>query len=182
MPALQLPSKVEIVMTEKYCLVCSERFSFSEPRFSRVSNVDPVVALVGRDKSTDEWGFLDVELSLEEALWLAKVLKRHSVQALPIQGYYRQAGVALDMGRSTAQKYIDDIRRDRQDADFSDVETMHLPWALSNIAYGFISKSEKMRIEGKSPAGITVCVDRVSGEVLNPRKLLNIELMQMLAE
>ena len=182
MPALQLPSKAELVMTEKYCLVCSEHLSFSEPRFSRISNVDPVVALAGRDKSTDERGFLDVELSLEEALWLARVLKRHSIQALPMPIRYRQVGVALDAARSAAQKYIDDIRLDRRGTDFSDVEAMTLPWGLSKVAYGFISKSENMRIEGKSPAGITVCVDRVSGEVLNPRKLLNIELMQMLAE
>ncbi|WP_155288327.1 hypothetical protein [Ralstonia solanacearum] len=117
-------------MSEKYCLVCSECFSFSEARFSRISNVDPVVALIGREKSTDEAGFFDVELELVEALWLAKALKRYGIQALPVLICYRQAGVARSAARDVAQKYIDGIRFDRQDYDLSDVEEIYLPLAI----------------------------------------------------
>ncbi|MHA6912630.1 hypothetical protein ACQUJO_05740 [Ralstonia pseudosolanacearum] len=177
-----MPSKGEFIFSEKYCLVCAERFSFSEDRFSRISNVDPVVALIGRGKSTDDEGFLDVELALVEALWLAKTLKRYGIQALPIPAFYRKAGVALSVARAAAQKYVDGIRSIYQDSDLSNVEGISMPWAISKIAYGFISKSEKMRVEGRSPAGVTLCVDRVGGNILTPRDLLDIELVQMLID
>ncbi|WP_247539266.1 hypothetical protein [Ralstonia pseudosolanacearum] len=178
----QLPSKGEFIVSEKYCLVCADCFSFSEDRFSRVRNVDPVVALIGKEKSTDDDGFLDVELALVEALWLAKILKRYGIQAFPIPNIYRKAGVALNMAKGAAQKHVDDIRSSRQDSDLSNVEEIPLPWAISKMAYGFIAKSEKMRVEGRSPAGMTLCVDRVSGDVLSPRDLLDIELSQMLID
>ncbi|MHA6824101.1 hypothetical protein ACQUKI_21565 [Ralstonia pseudosolanacearum] len=169
-------------MPEKYCLVCSECFSFSEDRFSRVINVDPVVALIGGSKSTDHEGFLDVELALVEALWLAKTIKRYGIQALPIPAFYRKAEIALEMARGAAQKYVDGIRSGHQDGDLSSVEEISLPWAISKMAYGFIAKSEKMRVEGRSPAGMALCVDRVSGNILSPRDLLDIELTQMLID
>ncbi|WP_231409388.1 hypothetical protein [Ralstonia solanacearum] len=182
MTVSKLPSKHAIVSSEKYCLVCSERFSFSEDRFSRVSNVDPVFELTGKEKSTDEDGFLDADLTLAEALWLARILRGNGIRSVPVPACYRQIRITQDVAKDVARNHINRIRFDRPDVDCSDVEEISLPWAISRVAYGFISKSERMRIEGRSPAGLTLCVDRVSGRVLSPRELLNIELMQMLIE
>ena len=167
-------------MIDKYSLACSENFSFLEDKFSRICNVDPVVAIVGKEMSTNENGFLKAALTLSEALWLAKILNGYGIKALPVQSCYCQSGIGLKLARDVAQKYVDDMRAGCQEFDFSDAEEIFLPWAISKIAYGFLLKSEKMRAEDRAPAGMTLCIDKISGEIINSRTLLNIEIMHSL--
>lgn len=73
-------------------------------------------------------------------------------------------------------------RMQQPECDYADVQELPLSWWLSRIAYGFFSRSMRMLHDDICPPGLTLCIDRVSGEVLNERQLLNAELPVMLME
>jgi hypothetical protein len=137
---------------------------------------------VGSDVTTDARGFLNVELSLVEALWMTKVLRKAGLQARPIPKQYRGPAISQDAAERVAQDYVSRMRTERPELGLAEVHEVPLPWPIATLAYGFISKSEKLQSEGIVPPGLTICVDRISGMLMDDRALLESELMQMLIE
>lgn len=169
-------------METKFDICCVSRFSFSEPRFSRICAVDPVVRLIATDRVIDEDGYLGVSLSQLESLWLVKVLRRLGVDSYPVPEMYKSSNVSADKARFVAQEFVMRKRIQNPEYEYADAEEVAVAWWLSKIAYGYFSKSEKMLREGITPAGVTMCIDRVSGRILEERELINAELPIMLTE
>lgn len=169
-------------MEGKFDVFCSSKFSLAEPRFLRVCSVDPVMRLIGNKHTVGDDGYLGVRLTQLESLWLAKVLRRMGIDTYPVSERYKSPSISNMVARQVAQNFILERRLKQPEYEFTDVEEVALPWWLSQIAFGYISKSEKMKLDGISPAGITVCVDRVDGFILQEMQLLNAELAIMLIE
>ncbi|WP_035061395.1 hypothetical protein [Andreprevotia chitinilytica] len=169
-------------MEEKFDLICKSKFRLAEDRFSRLCRVDPVGRLIGADQAVGDDGFLGVSLSIVESLWLAKALKRLGVDVYPVAERYKVGHVPSSEAMKAAQHFVADERVRRPELNLADAVEISLPWPLSATAYGFISKSEEMKRDDIAPAGITISVDRVGGNVLQPYELLDFELKGLLIE
>lgn len=169
-------------MDNKFDIYCVTKFSLSESRFSRICAVDPVVRLIGDQHAINDDGYLGISISQFESLWLVKVLRRMGIQAYPVPERYKTSMISSSDAMQMAQGFITEKRTQRPDYEYGDVEEIPVSWWLSKIAYGYFSQSKKMMRDGISPAGITVCIDRSSGIVLQERELVNAELPIMLTE
>lgn len=173
---------MDTIMEEKFDLFCTIPFSLAEARFDRLCKVDPVIHLIGNQHEVSIDGFLGVSLSIQEGMWLAKVLKRLNIHTYPIAMRYKSAGVSRETAKNTAQQFIHHEQQDMPELAFADVADVPLPWWLIKMAYGFIVKSEQIKQTEIAPAGKTICVDRASGLILQERELLDAELILMLIE
>ena len=169
-------------MSSNYDIVCAENTSLEEARFNRTFNVDPVFKVLGRELSTDDRGVLQVDLSLVEALWIVKVFRKLRIDAIPVRKKSLDSFISFDSAKRITEEYLAQIKIRRPSLGLMQVVERELPWPLSKLAYGFFSASEEMRAEGASPPGMTICIDRFTGTVMDERMLLEIELMQMLTE
>lgn len=169
-------------MDDKYDIYCITKFSFSEPRFTRICLVDPILRLIGDKKEVNDSGYLEINLSQVKCLWIAKVLGRFGIKAYPVPKRYKATTVSPETAMQVAKNYLKEKKIQRPDLEYSDVEEIPVSWWLTKIAFGYFSKSARMMDEGISPAGLTVYIDRESGLVLQERELINAELSLMLIE
>lgn len=169
-------------MDDGFDIYSVTKFSFSESRFSRLRAVDPVLRLIENEPAVNDAGYLGLSLTQLESLWLVKVLRRMGIETYPVSERYKTTRVSVGEARQIADEFIMQARKRNPGYDYADVEEIQVSWWLSKIVYGFFSKSITMLRDGTSPAGITVCIDRVSGEVLQERQLVNLELAVTLTE
>lgn len=170
------------IVEDRFDVCSAVKFALSDARFSRICRVDPVFRLIGNQHLIDDNGYLGVSVSHLEALWIAKVLRGSGINACPVAERYKNSTISADEAMQLAKIVVAQKRAQRPDFEYEDPQEVPVSWWLSKIAFSYFSKSEKMKREGFSPAGITVCIDRASGLVMGERELSNAELQIMLTE
>jgi hypothetical protein len=175
-------SCLEQMVEQKFDIVCDSRFSLSEPKFLRIYTADPVFKLVGINHEIDDNGYLGLRLSQLQALWACKVLTRMGINSFCIPEKYKNIVFSIDSARKIAEKFIFDNKNNFKNDDLEEAEFFPAPWILSKMTYGFIFQSKKMRLQGIAPPGVTVSIDKVTGEVWDSEKFMNAELAMMILQ
>lgn len=164
-------------MENHFDLYSVTKFDLSNEIFSSLRRVDPVIRLVGGKGRCDGDGFLDFKLSLIQAVWLCRVLRRMEIEAYPISEEYKVAKFSKAAALHVAHEFFEVQRRLRPDLELGSVVEMTSPAALGVMTYGFISFSPILQLEGNAPGGVVVAIDKTSGTIWDSNRKLDHELM-----